>query len=151
METTSLPKKGCKIWVYARPSGPFSRERSLSCHTYCDTGPRFFRSHPKDASFSRLLRDTRECGSILTGILTGLHTVAFNDTQGDAEDLLIFWPGSSRVSWSRHKAIYKLTKLYVIKRKDKDKEHINLVIPIGNTIWEIGKHGPLVISGAQEE
>jgi hypothetical protein len=27
---------------------PFSREGSLSCHTCCDTGPRFFRSHPKD-------------------------------------------------------------------------------------------------------
>jgi hypothetical protein len=24
------------------------REGSLSCHTCCDTGPRFFRSHPKD-------------------------------------------------------------------------------------------------------
>jgi hypothetical protein len=32
----------------SRRSGPLSRERSLSCHTYCDTGPRFFRSHPKD-------------------------------------------------------------------------------------------------------
>jgi hypothetical protein len=27
-----------------------SREGSLSCNTYCDTGPRFFRSHPKDRS-----------------------------------------------------------------------------------------------------
>jgi hypothetical protein len=27
---------------------PLSREGSLSCHTCCDTGPRFFRSHPKD-------------------------------------------------------------------------------------------------------
>ena len=26
----------------------FSREGCLSCHTYCDTEPRFFRSHPKD-------------------------------------------------------------------------------------------------------
>jgi hypothetical protein len=25
-----------------------SREGSLSCHTCCDTGPQFFRSHPKD-------------------------------------------------------------------------------------------------------
>jgi hypothetical protein len=32
----------------ARRSGPLSREGSLSCHTYCETGPRFFRSHPKD-------------------------------------------------------------------------------------------------------
>jgi ankyrin repeat protein len=28
-------------------SGPLSREGSFSCHTCCDTGPRFFRSHPK--------------------------------------------------------------------------------------------------------
>jgi hypothetical protein len=28
--------------------GPLSREGSLSCHTYCDTGPRVFRSHPKN-------------------------------------------------------------------------------------------------------
>jgi hypothetical protein len=40
--------KGCKIWAYARRSGPLSREGSLSCHTCCETGPRFFRSHPKD-------------------------------------------------------------------------------------------------------
>jgi hypothetical protein len=26
--------------------GSFSREGSLSCHTCCDTGPRFFWSHP---------------------------------------------------------------------------------------------------------
>jgi hypothetical protein len=26
----------------------FSSEGSFSCHTYCDTGPRFIRSHPKD-------------------------------------------------------------------------------------------------------
>jgi hypothetical protein len=32
----------------ARRSGPLSREGSLSCHTCCDTGPRFLRSHPKD-------------------------------------------------------------------------------------------------------
>ena len=34
----------------ARHSGPLSREGSLSCHTCCDTGPRFFRSHSKDRS-----------------------------------------------------------------------------------------------------
>jgi hypothetical protein len=28
--------------------GPLSREGSLSCHTCCNTGPRFFRSHPND-------------------------------------------------------------------------------------------------------
>jgi hypothetical protein len=26
----------------------FEQEGYLSCHTCCDTGPRFFRSHPKD-------------------------------------------------------------------------------------------------------
>jgi hypothetical protein len=29
-------------------SGPLSREGSLSYHTCCDMGPRFFQSHPKD-------------------------------------------------------------------------------------------------------
>jgi hypothetical protein len=49
METSPMPVKGCKILAYARRSGPFtSREGSLACHTCCDTGPRFFRSHPKD-------------------------------------------------------------------------------------------------------
>jgi hypothetical protein len=48
METSPLPVKGSKIWAYARRSRPLRREVSLSCHTYCDTGPRFFRSHPKD-------------------------------------------------------------------------------------------------------
>jgi hypothetical protein len=32
-----------------------SREGSLSCHTYCDTDPRFFRSHPKDRPIQSLL------------------------------------------------------------------------------------------------
>jgi hypothetical protein len=48
VETSPLPVNGCKIWAYARRSGPLSREGSLSCHTCCDTGPRFFRSHQKD-------------------------------------------------------------------------------------------------------
>ena len=43
-----LLMRGCKIYAYARRSGPMSRKGSLSCHTSCDTGPRFFRSHPKD-------------------------------------------------------------------------------------------------------
>ena len=30
----------------------FSSEGSLTCHTYCDTGPRFIRTHPKDPWFS---------------------------------------------------------------------------------------------------
>jgi hypothetical protein len=48
METSPLPMKGCKIKAYARRSEPLSREGSLLCHTYCDTGPHFTRSHPKD-------------------------------------------------------------------------------------------------------
>jgi hypothetical protein len=72
METSPLPVKGCKIYAYARRSGPLSRERSFSCHTCCDTGPRFFRCHPKDRPVSRLLRHTWGYGgSILTQILTG--------------------------------------------------------------------------------
>ena len=46
--TSPLPVKGCKILASARLSGHLSREGSLLCHTCCDTGPRFFRSHPKD-------------------------------------------------------------------------------------------------------
>jgi hypothetical protein len=37
--------------LHARRSGPLSMVGSLSCHSYCDTGPRFFRSHPKDRPF----------------------------------------------------------------------------------------------------
>jgi hypothetical protein len=48
MEMSPLPVKGCKILAYARRSGLLSREGSLSCHTRCDTGPRFLWSYPKD-------------------------------------------------------------------------------------------------------
>jgi hypothetical protein len=48
MKTSPLPVKGCKIKVYARRSGPLSREGSLYFHTCCDTGPQFLRSHLKD-------------------------------------------------------------------------------------------------------
>ena len=47
VEMSPLPVKGCKK-AYARRPGPLSREGSLSCNTCCDTGPRFFRSHPKE-------------------------------------------------------------------------------------------------------
>jgi hypothetical protein len=49
-------------------SGPLSRERSLSCHTCCDTGPRvFFGLIRRTTPTSRLLRHTWRCGeSILT-------------------------------------------------------------------------------------
>jgi hypothetical protein len=45
METSPLPVKGCKLWAYARHSGPLSREGYLSYHTNSDTGPRFLRFH----------------------------------------------------------------------------------------------------------
>jgi hypothetical protein len=48
MGTSPLSVKGCKILACAQRSGPLSREGSLSCHTCCYTGPRFFRSLPKD-------------------------------------------------------------------------------------------------------
>jgi hypothetical protein len=86
--TYMLPVKGYKIKVNARRSGPLSRERSLgSCHTCCDTGPRFFRFHPKDCPIQSPFTTHKGCGeSILTRILR---------VEGDAEDL--FLPGSSRV------------------------------------------------------
>jgi hypothetical protein len=43
--------------AYARLLGG-RREGSLLCHTCCDTGPRFFRSHPKERLFRRLLQHT---------------------------------------------------------------------------------------------
>jgi hypothetical protein len=46
----TIAVKGCKFRAMLGAQGLWagSRERSLSCHTCCDTGPRFFRSHPKD-------------------------------------------------------------------------------------------------------
>jgi hypothetical protein len=35
-------------WKIPGCSGPLSRDGSLTCRTYCDTGPLFYRSHPKD-------------------------------------------------------------------------------------------------------
>jgi hypothetical protein len=65
IETLPLAVKGCKILAYAGRSGPLSGKWSLSCHTYCDTGPRFFRSYPTDCP----------------------HSVVSYDTQGDVENL----------------------------------------------------------------
>ena len=73
MERSALPVKVCKIWVNAWRSGPLSREGTLSCHTCCDTGPRFSILIQRTGPFSRLLRHTRGCwGLIITRILTGL-------------------------------------------------------------------------------
>jgi hypothetical protein len=94
METSPLPVKGCKIYAYAWRSRPLCTKGSLSCHTCYDTGPLFFRSHPKDSPIQSPVTTQRGCaGFILTRILTGLHSVASYDTQGDAAD--IFSPGSS--------------------------------------------------------
>jgi hypothetical protein len=72
--------KGCKIKASARRSRPLSREGSLSCHTCCDMGPRFFRSHPKDVPFSRPLWHAWDCGGpILTRILMGSRVLETKD------------------------------------------------------------------------
>jgi hypothetical protein len=90
--------KGCKILAYTQSSRPLSRVISLSWHTCCDTGPRIFRSHPKNQpQFSRLLLQTRYCErSILNLILTCPYSVASYHKQRDAEDLFLPW--SSRVT-----------------------------------------------------
>jgi hypothetical protein len=49
MERSTLPVKGWNLRYMLGTPGFFSREGSLSCHTCCDMGPRFFSSHPKDA------------------------------------------------------------------------------------------------------
>jgi hypothetical protein len=69
METSPLPLKVGRIKAYARLSGPLSREGSLSCHICCDTGPRFFRSHPKDRPIQSPLTTHKGCGGpiLLTG------------------------------------------------------------------------------------
>ena len=73
----AITMNGCKIMAYARRSGRLSKEGSLSCHTCCDMGPRFFRSHPKNRT---------------------ILTFASYDKQGDVKDL--FLPGSSRVEFT---------------------------------------------------
>jgi hypothetical protein len=63
----------------------------------------------RTAPFNRL---TRGCGgTVLTRILTGPHSVASNDTQGDADDL--FLPGSPRV-WSWDHIIYMMYRIRFI-------------------------------------
>jgi hypothetical protein len=44
----TITGEGLQNLGLSRRSGPLSREESLSCHTCCDTEPRFFRSHSKD-------------------------------------------------------------------------------------------------------
>ena len=63
---------GERLVNFALSSGPLSMAGSLSCHTRCDTGPRFFWSHPNDRPNQTPLTTRKGCGgSILTQILTG--------------------------------------------------------------------------------
>jgi hypothetical protein len=43
-------RQGCKFWPCLTLTA-FSSEGSFTCHTYCDTGPPFLRSYPKDPWF----------------------------------------------------------------------------------------------------
>jgi hypothetical protein len=78
----------------------------------------------RTAPFSRLLRLAKGCGGpILIWILTGPHSVASCDTQGDAED--IFLPGFSNVldnmSFPGFMDFFSFTKAYTSKlHKDTD-------------------------------
>jgi hypothetical protein len=42
-------------------------------HTFCDTGPRFFRSHPKDRPIQSRRLSQHAWGPVLTRILTGSY------------------------------------------------------------------------------
>ena len=57
-----VPRHHCKFnttMAFDRFLRLLSREGSLSCHTCCDTWPRYTRSHPKVRPASRLLRQAR--------------------------------------------------------------------------------------------
>jgi hypothetical protein len=70
---------------------------SLSCHTYCDTGPRFFRSHPKQSPIQSPLTTHEGMRRIYSN--PDPHSVASYGTQWNAEDL--FLPGPSQVCFRR--------------------------------------------------
>jgi hypothetical protein len=58
-----------------------SREGSLSCHTCCDTGPRFFRFHPKDRPIQSPLTTHK-----------GMWRIYSNpDPHGDKNKYFWFW------------------------------------------------------------
>jgi hypothetical protein len=71
MKMSPLLVKGSKILAYARHLRPLSREGSLLCHTCCDTGPRFFQSHPKESAIQSLL--TTRKGMLRTYSNLGHH------------------------------------------------------------------------------
>jgi hypothetical protein len=117
-----MPVKGCKFKY--RPM-PLSRDGFLSCHTCCDTGPQFFRSHAKDRPIQSPLTTRKGMWRIYSNwIITVSHSVASYDTQGDAEDS--FLPGSSRVHlWTYWTHLYfhvdclnTLVNMFVIPRKN---------------------------------
>jgi hypothetical protein len=61
--------------------------------------------------FSRLIRHTRGCGGpILTRIVSGPHSVASYDIQGNTKDL--FLNGFLRVTWSRSERSINQLHLY---------------------------------------
>jgi hypothetical protein len=69
-----------------------SRERSLSCHSCCDTGSRFLRYHPKKRPIQSphtILK--RAWRSYFNLDPHGFHSVSSYDTQRDAE--VLFLPG----------------------------------------------------------
>jgi hypothetical protein len=80
-------------------SGPLSREGSLLCHTCCDTGPRFFRSHPRDRPNQSPLTTRMEMqrtysnpdphgGSISEVTLIAVSSLVSNNDRGLVEHLL---------------------------------------------------------------
>jgi hypothetical protein len=84
-------------------------ERGLYCATPAVTQDLSFSGFiQRIAPFSRLLhvRHTRGCGrSILTRILSGLHSVTSYDTQGDAKDLYSYSDPHGFIQW----------KIYIIE------------------------------------
>jgi hypothetical protein len=86
VETSPLPVKGCKFSGYARRSEPLSREGALLCHTCCDMGPRFFRSHSIDGPSQSPLTTNKGMWRIYSN--SDSHSVAFYD-KGDAMDLFV--------------------------------------------------------------
>ena len=55
IQTETSPSQGCKTSWFE----PLSKEGSLSCRTFRDTGPRFSRSHPRHSPLNCLLRHPR--------------------------------------------------------------------------------------------
>jgi hypothetical protein len=51
LATVTITDDGAAILDLCLALTAFSSEGSFTCHTYCDTGPPFLRSYPKDPSF----------------------------------------------------------------------------------------------------